>query len=212
MHGRTHYAAGRTWTYRDDVPGNLGDLSGSWVAPVIGTGGSIGGSIIGSMIGGAAGGPIGAGIGLLTGLIAKIFGAHAAKVKQEDAVTGAWAASGPQAIDAVMSAYHSGQVSGSDAASALDSIEAQFVSMMTPVAKTGGKQGTLPDPNAPRPPNNCNAGCGLYWDLHQQIIGLKAGLNMSAGSGILGSLGGATTASPLAIGALLFLGVMIFKR
>lgn len=221
MHGRTHRdASGRVWTYRDDVPSNLGDLSGSWVAPTIGIAGSIGGSVVGGILAsagaGAIAGPIGAGIGIVVGLISSIFAKHAAKVQQEDQVTGAWAAQGPAAIDAVMGAYHSGQISGSDAASGLDMIEQQFIQLMQPVAKYNGKQGVFPSVDAPRPPNNCNAACGLRWDLHQQIIGLKAGLNMSQGAagagGILSSLGGATTASPLAIGALLFLGVMIFKR
>lgn len=215
-HGRTHHAAGRTWVYRDDVPGGLGTLGGSWIAPTIGAVGSVGGSVIGGILAsagaGAIAGPIGAGIGILTGLIASIFAKHSAKVAREDEVTGAWAASGPQALDAVMAAYKSGQVSGPEAASALDSIEQQFISLMGPVAKYNGKFGVFPDVNGPRPGNNCNAACGLRWDLHKQIEGLKAGLSTSGG-GILGgfSLGG-TTASPLGIGLLLFLGVMMFKK
>ena len=117
-------------TYRYD-DGNLGFNWGS----LIGAGGSIGGGIAAKLIGGAAGGPIGAGIALVSSLIAGIFAAHAAKVQREDQISGAWAASGPAAIDAVMQAYHCGQINGSDASTALSQIQAQFYAMTQPITK-----------------------------------------------------------------------------
>lgn len=167
--------------------GNMGDF----LPGLIGTGGSIGGSFVGKLIGGAAGGPIGAGIAVLSSLIAGIFGAHSAKVAREDEISNAWAASGPSAIQAVMSAYQSGQVSGNDALNALDGIEAQFRSMAAPIAKLNGQFGAFPNPEGPRPPNNCNWACGTSWDLHQQLKGLKASISAGAtGGASLGTLGG----------------------
>ena len=210
-HGRRHRdASGRIWTYRADVSsGGLGALGG-WISPIIGTAGSIGGSLIGKLIGGAAGGPIGAGIALLSSLIAGIFGAHAAKVQREDEISNAWAASGPAAIDAVMSAYHSGQISSSEASQSLDSIEAQFRSMTQPITKYNGQFGSFPNANGPRPPNNCNWACGTSWDLHQQIIGLKS--QLKAGSGGL-SLGGLSLGGmdPIVLGGLAVIGFLLFS-
>jgi hypothetical protein len=190
----------------------LSDLEG--VLPtIIGAGGSIGGSVVGGMIGGSWGGPIGAGIGLLTGLISGIFSAHAAKVQREDEISNAWAAAGPQAIDAVMNAYHTGQVSGPEAAQALDQIEAQFKSMTSPITKYNGKFGAFPDPNGPRPPDKCNWACGTYWDLHKQIVGLKAGLNMSQGkAGAVGELDLAgLTGDPIMLLGLGVIAFLLFK-
>jgi len=210
MHGRIHRdRTGRVWTYRSDVDGGLGELSGSWVSTLIGAGGSIGGGIVGKLIGGAAGGPIGGGIALLSSLIAGIFGAHAAKVQREDEISGAWAASGPAAIQAVMDAYHSGQIGASDASTALSQIQQQFYAMTQPITKYQGKFGSFPDPNAPRPADNCNWACGTSWDLNQQIAGLKGQL---VGSGGIGGLNlGSLTSDPIMLGGLLLLGFLLMK-
>jgi hypothetical protein len=199
--GRRVFAHGRVWTWHENADTGMGEL-GAWLSTLIGTGGSIGGSLIGKLIGGAAGGPIGAGIGLLSSLIAGIFGAHAAKVAQEDQISGAWASSGPAAINAVMSAYHSGQVSASDASTALDQIEAQFRSMAQPIAKLKGQFGAFPDPTGPRPSSDCNWACGTSWDLHQQLTGLKSQLAASSGGGIGGLNLGALTGDPIVLGGL----------
>ena len=188
--------------YRADD--NLGD----WLPTIIGTGGSIGGGLIGRAIGGAAGGPIGAGISLVSSLIAGIFGAHAAKVRREDEISGAWAANGPRAIDGVMAAYRGGQISGSQAAQALDQIEAEFRAMTLPISKYNGKFGVFPDPNGPRPPNNCNWACGTSWDLHQQIIGLKKQLTIGGAS--LGGLS-LNTGDPVVLAGLAVIAFMLFK-
>jgi len=207
MHGlRVRDRAGRVWTYRADVGDSLGDLSGSWVAPVVGGAGSIGGGIIGNLIGGAAGGAVGGGIALLSSLIAGIFGAHAAKVQREDQISGAWAASGPAAIQAVMDSYHSGQISASDAATALGQIQQQFYAMTQPITKYNGKFGSFPDVNAPRPSGDCNWACGTSWDLNQQIQTLKGQL-VGSGTGGL-SLGGF---DPIVLGGLLVIGVLMFS-
>jgi len=188
----------------NDGDGNMG----GWLPTVIGAGGSIGGGLIGKAIGGAAGGPIGAGISLVSSLIAGIFGAHAAKVKREDEISSAWAANGPRAIDGVMAAYRAGQISGQEAAGALDQIESEFLSMTAQITKYNGRFGAFPDPNGPRPPNNCNWACGTSWDLHQQIIGLKSQLTM--GGGGLGSLS-LSGADPVVLVGLGVIAFMLFK-
>lgn len=187
------------------------DLDGSLLPTIIGAGGSIGGGIIGKLIGGTAGGPIGAGIALVSSLISGIFAAHAAKEQREDQISGAWAASGPQAIDSVMAAYHSGQISGAEAAQGLDQIEAQFRSMALPISKYNGQFGVFPNPTAARPPNNCNWACGTSWDLHQQIIGLKAQLNMGGGGGGLGLDLGGLGGDPIMLLGLGVLAYMLLK-
>jgi hypothetical protein len=209
MHGQRYRDRyGRVWTYDAHNSTGLSDLSGSWVSTIVGTGGSLGGSLIGKLIGGAAGGPIGAGIAVLSSLIAGIFGAHAAKVQREDQISGAWAASGPAAINATMSAYHSGQINATDASTALSQIQQQFYAMTQPITKYNGQFGSFPDVNAPRPANNCNWACGTSWDLNQQIAGLKAGLTSSGGAGLnLGSL----TSDPIVLGGLLVIGYLLMK-
>ncbi len=208
MHGlRVRDRTGRVWTYRADVEHGLSDLSGAWIAPVIGGAGSIGGGLIGRLIGGAAGGAVGGGIALLSSLIANIFGAHAAKVQREDQVSGAWAASGPAAIQATMDAYHSGQVSASDASAALSQIQQQFYAMTQPITKYNGKFGAFPDPNGPRPPNNCNWACGTSWDLNQQIQQLKGQLVGGGGGLNLGAL----TGDPIMLGGLVVIAVLLFS-
>lgn len=186
-------------SYYDD--GNMGGL----LPTLIGTGGSIGGSIIGKLIGGGAGGPIGMGIAALSSLIAGIFAAHSAKVAQEDQISGAWASAGPQAINAVMAAYHGGQISATEAAQSLDGIEGQFRQMAQPIAKLNGQFGAFPDPNGPRPPDNCNWACGTSWDLHQQLLGLKAQLTAGGSSLSLGNLGDPVMLAGLALVAYLLL-------
>jgi hypothetical protein len=211
MHGlRVRDKHGRVWTYNAHAGSGLSDLSGSWVAPVVGGAGSIGGSIIGRLIGGAAGGPIGMGIGVLSSLIAGIFAAHAAKSAREDQISGAWAASGPAAIQAVMDANKSGQINASDAATALAQIQQQFYAMTQPITKLNGKFGSFPDPNAARPADNCNWACGTSWDLNQQIQGLKSQLvgSTSGGGGLdLSSI----TGDPIVLGGLAVIAVLLFS-
>jgi len=214
----TAYSNSYAWAPSVGLSG-LSDLAGSsggFVPTIIGTGGSIGGGIISGILAGAGhgaiAGPIGAGIGLLTGIIAGIFAAHRAKVQREDEISNAWAQSGPQAIDAVMTAYHQGQISGPEAAQAFDQIEAQFRQMTTPITKYNGQFGAFPNPDGPRPPNNCNWACGTYLDLHQQLLSLKGQLNMSAGAGGAGGLSlGGLTSDPVMLLGLGVLAFMLFK-
>ena len=176
-----------TETLHDDFR-LLGDLGAS-KAQVVGTGGSAGAGIATAAIGGAAGGPVGLAIGLVSGIIASIFGAHAAKVKREDEVTGVWAQTGQRAISEVMAVWRSGKASKADTIQGLHSIEAYFKSLTADVVKTGGKFGVFPNPDAPRPSKNCNAACGLYYELHQQIKGLVAEVQSGKGGGGIAGLG-----------------------
>lgn len=180
---------------------------------IIGGGSQIGGSVVGSILAGAGhgaiAGPIGMGIGFIGSLIANIFGAHAAKEAREDQISGAWAASGPQAIDAVMNAYHQGQISASDASSALDQIEAQFRQMSQPITKYKGQFGAYPDVNAPRPGDQCNWACGTSWDLHQQIAGLKT--QLTGGGGISGLNLGGLTGDPVMLAGLALVAYLLLK-
>jgi hypothetical protein len=209
MHGaRVRDRNGRVWTYNAHTSDGLSDLSGSWIAPVVGGAGSIGGGIIGNLIGGAAGGAVGGGIALLSSLIAGIFGAHAAKSAREDEISGAWAASGPAAIQAVMDAYHSGQISATDASSALGQIQQQFYAMTQPISKLNGKFGAFPDPNAARPSGDCNWACGTSWDLNKQINSLKSQL---IGGGTGGLNLGALTGDPIMLGGLAVIAVLMFS-
>mgnify|MGYP001593996317 CR=1 FL=1 len=176
----------------NEVSYSYGEGLGDWLPTTIGAGGTIGGGIFTALgIGGKFAGPIGMGISAISSLIAGIFAAHSAKVKREDEISGAWAASGPQAIEAVMSSYRSGQISGPEARQALDQIEGQFRSMAQPITKYDGKFGAYPDPNGPRPPDGCNWACGTSWALHQQLLGYKAQLSAGGAGGLnLGALGG----------------------
>jgi hypothetical protein len=214
--GRLHQdRAGRVWRWVDDENG-LGDMGG-WVAPVVGIGGGIGGKIVGSLIGGAAGGPIGAGIALISSLISGIFAAHAAKVQREDQISGAWAASGPQAIQAVMDAWKSGQASSSDAIAGLQQIQQQFYQMTQPITKYKGQFGSFPDPNGPRPPNDCNWACGTSWDLNQQIKQLtqqiQAGGDKTIAGQVVGGLGSVfSQGDPMVMIGLAIIGFLLLKK
>lgn len=209
MHGlRVRDKHGRVWTYNAHASNGLSDLSGSWIAPVIGGGGGIGGGIIGSLIGGPVGAAVGGGISVLSSLIAGIFAQHSAKVQREDQISGAWAQSGPAAIQAVMDAYHSGQISSSEASSALGQIQQQFYAMTQPISKLNGKFGAFPDPNAARPSGDCNWACGTSWDLNQQINSLKSQL---VGGGTGGLNLGALTGDPIMLGGLAVIAVLMFS-
>jgi hypothetical protein len=188
----------------------LGDLDGSKVGTIIGTGGAIGGKAVTAIMGtSAAAGPVGMAVGLVASVIAMIFGAHAAKVAREDEVTGVWAATGQKAIDEVMSLWRAGKVPKSETIAGLQSIESQFQSLTSQVVKTGGKFGVFPNPEAPRPSRDCNASCGLYYELHHQIKGLIAEVQSGQGGGGLGgglsSLLGGSNMPLLLAGVALFL-------
>lgn len=195
---------GQIWEWVEDHTG-LSGLGGFWQS-LIGPAGGIGGKVAAGAIGGPVGAAVGLGIGVITSIIGFFFSSHAKKVQREDQISGAWAAQGPPAIDAVMAAFHSGQVSASDAVSGLQQIEQQFLQMATPITKYNGEFGKFPDPEGPRPPNNCNWACGTSWDLHQQIKGLIASIQSTPGGGSL--LGGS---DPLIIGGLLLLGFFLIK-
>lgn len=188
-----------TWTYDDG-------LSGSKAGAVIGTAGSIGSKLIPALSTGAWAGPIGMGVGLVAGLIAGIFAKHAAKVRREDEVTGVWAATGQQAIDETMALYRSGQARKDEVLAGFDSIEAQYEQLMREVSKYNGKFGQFPDVNGPRPSRNCNAACGIRWDLHQQLNGLRDEVRRGGDRGLsafnLGGPGGSSMLPLVAIGAL----------
>lgn len=185
---------------------NLGELGGSKVGQVVGTGGGFAGSIIPLVSTAAWAGPVGAAVGIVAGIIAGIFARHAAKVAREDEVTGVWAQTGQQAIAQTMALYRSGDASAAEVIAGLQSIEEQFKQLTSDVVKTNGKFGVFPNPEAPRPSNNCNASCGLYWELHQQIKGLiaevQAGGDKGGISSLFGSSGGGSKLPLLLVAGL----------
>lgn len=187
----------------------MGELGAGWIAPTVSIGSSIGGSIAAGAIGGAWGGPIGSAIGIIGGLISSIFGAHAAKVAREDQISSAWAANGPAAISGVMDAYAHGQISGADAVTALDQIEAQFREMTQSITKYRGQFGSFPDPNAPRPGDQCNWACGTSWDLHQQLEQKKAAI--AGREGNLPTALGSLTSNPMNLVGLAVLAWVLLK-
>lgn len=170
---------GQVWTWNSGHDG-LSGLDGFWQS-LIGKGGQIGGMIAKGAIAGPVGALVGAGIGIVTSIIAAIFGAHSAKVKRENEISTAWAQQGPAAIAAIMQAWEGGQVSGADAKAGLQQILAQAHEMFTPITKYQGKLGAFPDPNSSRPPNNCNWGCGTWWDLNQQVKQLNSQIDSKPG-------------------------------
>jgi hypothetical protein len=189
----------------------LGELGDKKTAG-IGIGGKVGSAVAVGAIGGPVGAAVGAAIGAVTGILSKIFGVHAARVQAEDAATGDWAASGPQNIEGVMAAFHSGQMSSSDALASLQSIMDQYRQNMASVSKYNGQFGVFPDPDAARPSNNCNAACGIYWDTMQQIKGYKAEI-AGSGGGSFGSLfsgGGGIAGIPLPV--LIIGGLLLFGK
>lgn len=200
---------GRFWQWIPDTTGALGSLGGWWQS-LIGVGGGIGAKVTPMLATGPIGAAIGAGIGLITTILSSIFGAHAAKAQHEDQISNAWAAQGPAAIDAVMQAFKSGQVSASDAISGLQQIEQQFMQQSISISKYNGNFGAFPDPNGPRPSSNCNWACGTFWDLHQQIKGLIAQIQSSPSSGG-GGLDSLLTGSPVMLIGLAVLGFMMLK-
>lgn len=159
---------------------------------------------------GAGGGPIGiaisVGASLISSLLKKIFGAHKARVQREDQISGAWAASGPQAIQEVLALCKSGQATPQETIAGLQSIEQQFLEMTRPIVKYQGKWGVFPDPNGPRPPKDCNWACGTYWDLHKEIQGLIVDVQRSGCGSSTGKGGGALTGNS-ALPLLLLIGV-----
>jgi hypothetical protein len=180
----------------------LGDL-GQWTTTVgkVGQAAGATGAVIGGVstltgIGaGAALGSVvpivGTIIGALAGIIGGIFGAHQQKVAVENKVSGQWAASGPQTINQVVSAWQTGQIDSGTASSALDSIYQQFLQMNAPITKYQGTTGSFPDPTQARPSSNCNWACGTSYDLYQEIQGLK------------GQIGGAPVGASLGLGSLM---------
>jgi hypothetical protein len=204
-------AIGRLWKW-DDEPAGLSDL-GAWTT-VAGTAGSVAGtglSIAGAATGLSVLGPIGAGIGLIAGLISGIFGQHAAKVQQENKISGQWAASGPQTVDGIMSAWEAGQVDGPTASNALQQVYAQFVQQNAAISKYNGTTGAFPDPNQPRPASSCNWACGTSYDLAQQIKGLQTQIGQNPSVGSLGGLSSSLGSNPLLLGGLILGALLLFK-
>ena len=162
---------------------------------------------------GPVGAAIGAAVGIVSGIVASIFGHHAAKVAAEDEATGAWAASGPQTVDSIMAAWRGGKISSSDAIGSLNSVVEQYKANMQSVSKYNGKFGIFPDPNAPRPSSNCNASCGMYWDLAQQVKGLIAEIQRGGGGLGIGNFGGLFEGGSSAMLPLLIVGgLLIFGK
>jgi hypothetical protein len=178
----------------------------------LGTAGALAGS--GTAFGAIAG-PIGAVIGLVAGLIAGIFGQHAARVQQENKVSGQWAATGPQTISQIVASWQSGQTSTADAQAALDSIYPAFLQNNQSITKLNGQFGAYPTPTNPRPSSNCNWACGTSWDLYQEIQGLKGQMGTAdptgLGSGSL-SLGGISLSNPLVLGGIAIAAVLLLKK
>lgn len=122
----------------------------------------------------AAGGPIGIAIAagsVLVPLIIGLFSKHKQRVQREDQVSSAWAQTGPQAINDVMTGWRTCLLSGDQAVAALLEIERQFLELTTPIVKTGGKWGVFPSAEGPSPAQ-CNWACGTRIELHKQIAGL----------------------------------------
>ncbi len=190
----------------------LGELGSAKAAKGTSFAGGVAATAIPFAVAGPVGAAIGAVVGTVSGIVAMIFGRHAAKVQAEDSATQDWASSGPQNIEGVMTAWRAGSMSSGDALASLDSIMAQYVANMSSVSKYNGKFGVLPDPNAPRPSNNCNASCGIYWDTMQQIKGYKTEI-AGGGGGSFGSLfsgGGGVAGIPLPV--LLIGGLLLFGK
>lgn len=169
-----------------------------------------GSAVAASAGGGPVGMIIGAGISLVS-VIGRIFGAHKARVKRENEVTGVWAATGQKAIDETMAYYRSGRASDREALSALDDIERQYEELMREVSKYKGKFGSFPDVNGPRPLKDCNAACGIRWDLHQQLNGLRQEIKRGGNKQVLGfgqSIGGVSESTPL-LPLLLIIGLAL---
>ena len=201
-------------SYNDNRPG-LGDLGlapGKKAAKGTGFIGGVASTAAPFAIAGPVGAAIGAAVGIVSGIVASIFGAHAAKVAAEDEATGAWAASGPQTVEAIMAAWRSGRASSSDAIASLNGVVEQYKANMQSVSKYNGKFGVFPDPNGPRPSNNCNASCGMYWDLAQQVKGLIA--EIQAGGGGIGNFGGlfGGSSSSAMLPLLIVGGLLIFGK
>jgi hypothetical protein len=193
---------------------NLGDLGSASGKAAKGTSfiGAAASTAAPFAIAGPVGIAVGAIVGVVSGIVASIFGAHAAKVATEDEATQGWAASGPQSIESVMSAWRGGQLSSSDAIASLDSVMSQYVANMSSVSKYNGKFGVLPDPNAPRPSNSCNASCGIYWDTMQQVKNYKAEIQGGSGGLNLSSMfsgGGGIAGIPLPV---LIIGALILTK
>jgi len=171
--------------------GDLGSGSGA-VSQIVGAGGGIASGLIPLLSTSAAAGPIGLAVGVVAGLIASIFAKHAARVKAENEVTGVWADTGQKAITETMNLWRAGKVPSNEVIAGLRSIENQFKELTRSVAKYKGKFGVFPDPEAPRPSRDCNASCGMYWDLHQQIKALIAEVqargDIGGGAGISAAL------------------------
>lgn len=143
--------------------------------------GILSGATFGSIIPG-----IGTAIGAIAGLIAGLFGQHAQKVAVENKVSGQWAAQGPATISELITQWQQGQIDSATASSGLDSILLQFQQMNAPITKYNGQTGAFPDPNQPRPSSNCNWACGTYWDLSQEIAGLKGQIAQAPGLNVGG--------------------------
>lgn len=208
-------AQGLVWRWVDEHPnglGRLGDL-GAWqtVAGQTGVLAGAGISTIGTLAGaGAIAGPVGAIVGLIAGVFASIFGQHAAKVAQENKISGQWASSGPQTISAIVQSWQSGQTSTADAQSALDQVYAAFLQNNQSITKLNGQQGAYPTPTNPRPSNNCNWACGTSWDLFQEIQGLKGQMSSADPTGL--SSGSFSLSNPLVLGGLALLGVLLLRK
>ena len=201
-------------SYYDDNRRGLGELgAGSKAAKGTSFGGAVASTTIPLAFTGPVGMAVGAVVGVVSGIVASIFGAHAAKVAAEDEATGAWAASGPQTVDSIMAAWRAGQLSSSNAISSLNSVVEQYKANMQSVSKYNGKFGVFPDPNGPRPSNNCNASCGMYWDLAQQVKGLIAEIQGGGGGLGIGNFGGLLGGSSSAMLPLLIVGgLLIFGK
>jgi len=168
---------------------------------IVGIGTSTAGSLIPLLSASAIAGPIGLVVGLVGGLIASIFGRHAAKVRREDEVTGVWAETGQVAITETMALWRAGKASSAEAIAGLKSIQEQFKTLMSPVVKTNGKFGQWPDLNAPRPSNKCNAACGLYYELNDQVKKLIAEIQAGPDPAAAAAKGPAAGAASLFGGA-----------
>jgi len=158
-------------------------------APIAGavTSGLVAGTSIGAFAG-----PIGAGVGAIVGLIGSLFAAHqarAAGAKTENDAVNAFLPAFDQGLQTIFQYANSGQLTGADAASACQTLLAQFFQNMAPYMRGSGRadssnggtncgNGTLNSggpctgtPGGHKCDSSCTAGCCVgCQDLYPTIL------------------------------------------
>jgi hypothetical protein len=153
----------------DPAQRGMGHLGAGIVGSVASTGAAVGGGLIASAAGaGALAGPIGAGIGALVGVIAALWSAHAARAKGATTENQALNSALPtffQSVQAIFSAANSGQITGAQAASTIQSVYQTFWSQMCPFTTGPGRADA----------SNCGASCGGPTNMAAPCSGMPNG-------------------------------------